>query len=59
MLVCICYLLIFCADEFAGAFCRFMAWVKKTARPVDSSEVADSALDATVSFEFGLSRVTE
>ena len=39
-------------------FCRLMAHVKKTARPIDSSEVADSALDATVSFEFGLSRVT-
>jgi hypothetical protein len=27
-------------------------------KPVDSSEVTDSASDATVSFEFGLSRVT-
>jgi hypothetical protein len=35
-----------------------MACVKKTAKPVNSSEVADSASDAVVSFEFGLSRVT-
>jgi GH24 family phage-related lysozyme (muramidase) len=35
-----------------------MARVKKTVKPVDSSEVADSATDAIVSFEFGLSKVT-
>jgi len=32
--------------------------MKKTTKPVDSLEVADSASDAVVSFEFGLSRVT-
>ena len=35
-----------------------MARVKKTVKPIDSSEVADSASDAEVSFKFGLSRVT-
>ena len=39
-------------------FCGLMARVKKTTKPVDSLEVADSASDAVVSFEFGLSRVT-
>jgi len=39
-------------------FCRLMARVKKTTKPVDSLEVADSGSDAVVSFEFGLSRVT-
>ena len=38
--------------------CRLMARVKRTARPVDSLAVADSASDVVVSFEFGLSRVT-
>ena len=47
-----------CTEESTGAFCRLMARVKKTTRPVDSSEVANSASDATVSFEFGLLRVT-
>ena len=42
----------------ATLFCSLMARVKKTAKPVESSEVADSASDAAVSFEFGLSRVT-
>ena len=35
-----------------------MAQVKRTAKPVDSSKVADSASAAAVSFEFGLSRIT-
>lgn len=35
-----------------------MARVKKTARPVDRSEAVDSSSNATVSFDFGLSRVT-
>jgi hypothetical protein len=35
-----------------------MARVKKTVRPADSSEAIDSASDAGVSFEFGLSKVT-
>jgi hypothetical protein len=44
---------------FLGAlFCSLMARVKKTTKLVDSSEVADSASDVAVSFEFGLSRVT-
>ena len=34
-----------------------MAHVKRTTRPVDSSEVVDSSSDAAVSFEFGPSRV--
>ena len=47
-----------CTEESAGAFCRLMSRMKKAAKPVDSLEVADSASDATVSFEFGLLRVT-
>ena len=35
-----------------------MARVKRTAKPFDSSKVADSASAAAVSFEFGLSRIT-
>ena len=35
-----------------------MARVRKTVKPVDSSEAIDSASDTGVSFEFGLSRVT-
>ena len=59
MVTCTCCLLSFvCTEESAGAFCRLMARVKKTAKPVDSSEVTESASDAAVSFEFGLSRVT-
>ena len=59
MVACTCCLLSFvCTEEFAGAFCRLMARVKKTVKPVDSSEVADSVLDVAVSLEFGLSRVT-
>ena len=59
MFACACCLLSFvCTKESAGVFCRLMARVKKTAKPVDSLEVADSASDAAVSFEFGLSRVT-
>ena len=59
MVACTCCLLSFvCTKESAGAFCRLMARVKKTMKHVDSSEVADSASDAAVSFEFGLSRVT-
>ena len=59
MVACTCCLLSFvCSEESAGVFCRLMAHVKKTMKPVDSSEVADSALDAVVSFEFGVSRVT-
>ena len=38
--------------------CRSMARVKKTARPVEGSDVADSGSDVLSSFEFGLSRVT-
>ena len=53
-----CLLSFICTEESAGAFCRLMAPVKKTMKPVDSLEVADSASDAAVSFEFGLSRVT-
>ena len=59
MVSCNCCLLSFvCTKESAGAFCRLMARVKKTAKPVDSSKVTDSASDAAVSFKFGLSRVT-
>ena len=59
MVACTCCLWSFiCTEESAGAFCRLMAPVKKTMKPVDSLEVADSASDAAVSFEFGLSRVT-
>ena len=59
MVACTCCLLSFvCIEESAGVFCGLMARVKKTAKPVESSEVADSASDAAVSFEFGLSRVT-
>ena len=59
MVSCNCCLLSFvCTKESAGAFCRLMAPVKKTMKPVDSLEVADSASDAAVSFKFGLSRVT-
>jgi hypothetical protein len=42
----------------AALFCSLMARVKKTTKPVDSLEVANSASDAVVSFEFGLLRVT-
>ena len=35
-----------------------MAHVKKTARPVEGSDVANSGSDVVLSFEFGLSRVT-
>ena len=35
-----------------------MARVKKTARPVDSFEATEAALDVAVSFEFGPTRVT-
>ena len=59
MVACTCCLLSFvCIEESADAFCRLMARVRKTVKPIDSSEVADSASDAAVSFEFGLSRVT-
>ena len=59
MVACTCCLLSFiCTEESTGAFCRLMARMKKTTKPVDSSEVADSTSDATVSFEFDLSRVT-
>ena len=58
MFACTCLLSFVCAKECAGVFCRLMAHVNKNARPVDSLEVVDSTLDATVSFEFGLSRVT-
>jgi hypothetical protein len=34
-----------------------MAQVKKTARPIDSSEAIDSALEVVVSFEFGSMRL--
>ena len=50
--------LLWLIEECASTFCSLMAHMKKTARPIDSLEVADSASDATVSFEFGLSRVT-
>ena len=39
-------------------FCSLMAHVKRTARPIDSSEAIDSSSDVAVSFEFGPSRVT-
>ena len=39
-------------------FCSSMARVNKTTKPIDGSDVADSASDAVVSFEFSLSRVT-
>jgi len=42
----------------AALFCSLMARVKKITKHVDSSEVADSASDAAVSFAFGLSRLT-
>jgi hypothetical protein len=42
----------------AALFCSSMAHVKKTAKPVDGSDVANSTSDVAVSFEFGLSRVT-
>ena len=59
MVACTCCLLSFlCTEESAGVFCRLMARVKKTVKPVDSSKVADSVLDIAVSLEFGLSRVT-
>ena len=35
-----------------------MARVKKTARPVDSFEATEAALDVAMSFEFGPTRVT-
>ena len=35
-----------------------MACVKRTVRPVDSSEAIDSSSDAAMSFEFGPTRVT-
>ena len=35
-----------------------MARVRKTVKPVDSSEAIDSLANVVVSFEFGLSRVT-
>ena len=35
-----------------------MAQVKKTARPVDSSEATEAASDVAMSFEFGPTRVT-
>ena len=38
--------------------CRSMACMKKTARPVEGSDVANSGSDVVLSFEFGLSRVT-
>ena len=38
--------------------CRSMARVKKTARPVEGSDVANSGSDVVLSFEFGQSRVT-
>ena len=53
-----CLLSFVCTEESVGVFCRLMAHVKKIVKPVDSLEVVDSALDVTVSFEFGLLRVT-
>ena len=41
-----------------GFFCSSMAHVRKTLKPIDILDVADSTLDVVVSFKFGLLRVT-